>query len=64
MKIREMIADDLGIPDPDCEWWALIDPKTDTWAMVTETEARNYAAVECRMKYAITYSETEKLYGS
>lgn len=39
---------------PSMEWWALIDPKTDTWARVTEEEALHFPAVECRSTVAFT----------
>jgi hypothetical protein len=40
--------------EPLEEWWVLVDPKTDTWARVSEEEARHFAVVECRSTFSFT----------
>ena len=47
-------------PDP-FEWWVLIDPKTDTWARVTEEEAKKFPVVQTRCNYAISMAALEAL---
>jgi hypothetical protein len=45
----------------DCEWWVLVEPKTNRWRQVSEDEARFYPVVQCRLKYALTHQMLDAL---